>query len=69
MPILGLLLGPGLATTLGHAAHRIGAALLIATGLYAVIQAIRSPARHDDPASAAVQHESTAAVPKPGHLR
>ena len=43
MPILGLLLGRSLARTLGHAAHWIGAALLIATGLYAVVRAIRSP--------------------------
>jgi len=41
MPILGLLLGRSLANTLGHAAHWIGAALLIATGIYAVMQAIR----------------------------
>jgi manganese efflux pump family protein len=43
MPVLGLLLGRSLASTLGHGAHWIGAVLLIATGLYAVIQAIRSP--------------------------
>jgi putative Mn2+ efflux pump MntP len=53
MPILGLVLGRSLATTLGHAAHWIGAALLIATGGYAVIQAIRRPASHDDQATAA----------------
>jgi len=41
MPILGLLLGHSLAHTLGHAAHRIGAALLVATGLYALIQSVR----------------------------
>jgi len=52
MPILGLVLGRSLATTLGHAAHWIGAGLLIATGGYAVIQAIRSPARRDDQARA-----------------
>ena len=40
MPILGLLLGRSLATEVGHAARWIGAALLIATGLYAAIQAI-----------------------------
>jgi putative Mn2+ efflux pump MntP len=39
MPILGLLLGHGLAHALGHAARWIGAALLIATGCYAVLQA------------------------------
>jgi len=38
MPILGLLLGRRLANALGHAAHWIGAALLIATGIYAVVQ-------------------------------
>jgi putative Mn2+ efflux pump MntP len=43
MPILGLLLGRSLASTLGHAAHWIGAALLIATGLYALVQAVCSP--------------------------
>ncbi len=41
MPILGLLLGHRLAGTLGHAAHWIGAALLIAVGGYALIQAVR----------------------------
>jgi manganese efflux pump family protein len=41
MPILGLLLGRSLANALGHAAHWIGAALLIATGIYAVVQAVR----------------------------
>ena len=47
MPILGLLLGRSLATTFGHAAHWIGAALLIATGGYTIIQALRSPASRD----------------------
>jgi manganese efflux pump family protein len=52
MPILGLLLGSSLAGTLGHAAHWIGAALLVATGLYAVVQAIRSHRRQDEKAAA-----------------
>jgi manganese efflux pump family protein len=59
MPILGLLLGRSLANTLGHAAHWIGAALLIATGIYAVVQAIRG------------QHGTTRAAPagqRPGRL-
>jgi putative Mn2+ efflux pump MntP len=47
MPILGLLLGRALAGALGRAAHWIGAALLITTGLYAVVQAIRSPGSKD----------------------
>jgi manganese efflux pump family protein len=41
MPILGLLAGRGLAATLGQAAHWVGAGLLIATGGYALVQAIR----------------------------
>jgi putative Mn2+ efflux pump MntP len=41
MPLLGLLLGHGVARTLGHSARWIGAALLIATGLDALIQALR----------------------------
>jgi manganese efflux pump family protein len=45
MPLVGLLLGHILAHTLGGAAHWIGAALLIATGGYAVLQAIRGQAR------------------------
>jgi manganese efflux pump family protein len=48
MPILGLLLGRSLANALGQAAHWIGAALLVATGLYAVVQAIRSSHRQQD---------------------
>jgi len=57
MPILVLVLGRSLATTLGHAAHWMGAALLLATGGYAVIQAIGGPARHDgqEPATPAGQ--------------
>lgn len=59
MPILGLLGGRSLATALGHATHWIGAALLIATGLYAVIQALRSPASHDGQAPAAPAGQRT----------
>lgn len=44
MPILGLALGHGLASTLGHAARWVGAGLLIATGAYGLIQAIRADA-------------------------
>ena len=56
MPLLGLLLGHSLAHTLGDAAHWIGAALLIATGIYAVAQAIRSQAsKHDKPPAEAAR--------------
>jgi manganese efflux pump family protein len=47
MPILGLLLGRSLARSLGHAAHWVGGGLLIATGVYAVVQAARSPHRQE----------------------
>jgi putative Mn2+ efflux pump MntP len=50
MPILGLLLGHSLAGALGHAARWIGAGLLIATGLYALIQAARSSGSDDSAA-------------------
>jgi putative Mn2+ efflux pump MntP len=43
MPVLGLLLGHGFASALGQAAHWIGAALLIATGTYGLIQAAHRP--------------------------
>jgi len=59
MPILGLLLGRSLASALGHAAHWIGAALLIATGLYAVIQVVRSPHRRQDQDPAAPAGQRT----------
>jgi putative Mn2+ efflux pump MntP len=53
MPLLGLLLGHGLAGVLGHSARWIGAALLIATGLYALVKAFR---RHSgDTTGAAAQ--------------
>jgi manganese efflux pump family protein len=59
MPLLGLLLGHSLAHTLGSAAHWIGAALLIATGCYAVLQAIRSNAsKHHNPSAEAAQQQT-----------
>ena len=48
MPVLGLLLGRSLVGTLGNATHWTGAALLIATGSYAVIQSLRSRGQSDD---------------------
>jgi putative Mn2+ efflux pump MntP len=41
MPIVGLIVGQQVAGTLGEAARWIGAGLLIAVGLYAIIAAIR----------------------------
>ena len=48
-----LLLGRGLASALGPAAHWTGAGLLIATGLYALIQAARDSGGHAEAALAA----------------
>jgi manganese efflux pump family protein len=50
MPIAGLALGRGLAKTLGGTAHWIGAGLLIATGAWALVQAIRADP-HPGPAA------------------
>jgi putative Mn2+ efflux pump MntP len=44
MPVLGLALGHGLASTLGHTARWAGAGLLIATGAYGLMQARRAAA-------------------------
>jgi putative Mn2+ efflux pump MntP len=44
MPIAGLALGQGLAGALGGAARWVSASLLIATGTWAVLQALRSRA-------------------------
>jgi manganese efflux pump family protein len=52
MPILGLALGQSLARPLGHTAPWIGAGVLIATGGYALTQALRS-----DPAASAPDPE------------
>jgi manganese efflux pump family protein len=51
VPVLGVLLGHGLAGDIGHATRWTGAALLIATGGYALAQAARSR-RDDRPATA-----------------
>jgi putative Mn2+ efflux pump MntP len=59
MPIIGLLLGHSLASTLGHAAHWIGAGLLIATGLYALVPASRTSRKGPDHAQAAPVGQAT----------
>jgi manganese efflux pump family protein len=51
VPILGVLLGHGLAGDLGHAARWTGAALLIGTGGYTLAQAARER-RHENPSPA-----------------
>jgi putative Mn2+ efflux pump MntP len=55
MPILGLALGRGLASTLGSGAHWIGGVLLIATGLYGLVQTLRGGDGEDDTVGAAGQ--------------
>jgi manganese efflux pump family protein len=63
-PILGVLLGSGLSATLGHAAHWIGAAVLIATGLYGVAQAVRDQAARDQASRDQHNRAGGAAAPK-----
>ena len=55
MPIVGLALGHGLANDLGSAAHWIGAGLLIATGVVALWQALRSKSEEEHAAESARQ--------------
>jgi manganese efflux pump family protein len=55
MPVLGLALGRSLAHALGGAARWIAAALLAATGLYALIQGMRD--RPEDASTAAGQRQ------------
>ncbi|MGH3191952.1 MAG: manganese efflux pump MntP family protein [Streptosporangiaceae bacterium] len=62
MPVIGLLLGRGLAAELGRATQWTGAALLIITGLYQTIQAARS---HTGPAD---EGPASAALPGTGRL-
>ena len=45
MPIVGLVVGAGVASGIGHLARWIGAAVLIGIGLVTVIQAWRQPAQ------------------------
>jgi manganese efflux pump family protein len=52
MPVLGVLLGHGLAADLGRAARWTGAVVLIVTGCYALMQAARGHGRGARPASA-----------------
>ena len=51
MPVAGLVLGQSLAGPLGHSAHWAGAALLIATGAYGLIQARRADPAENQPPS------------------
>lgn len=44
MPVLGLVAGRSLAVALGHEARWIGGAVLIMTGAYSVVQAVRGEA-------------------------
>jgi manganese efflux pump family protein len=58
MPVIGLLLGRGLAGALGGATRWTGAGLLIATGAYTVIQSLRSRGQDGD-GQQAVDGQST----------
>jgi manganese efflux pump family protein len=54
MPIVGLLLGHGLASTLGRQTKWLAAALLVAVGIYSIVQVVRNPgtakeSRSDEP--------------------
>jgi manganese efflux pump family protein len=62
MPIIGLLLGHGLAGALGRAAPWIGAGLLIATGLYALVQARGGAGREADAGQAGTSQAGTSQV-------
>lgn len=55
MPIVGLLIGRGLAGALGAVAHWIGGALLVITGAYGLWQTLRDGDDEDDTASVAGQ--------------
>jgi len=52
MPVLGLILGARVATSLGSGARWIGAGLLIAVGLYALVSATQSGPAQSRPDSA-----------------
>jgi putative Mn2+ efflux pump MntP len=43
MPLIGLIIGRGFARHLGSATNQIGAALLVAVGVYTIIAGIREP--------------------------
>jgi putative Mn2+ efflux pump MntP len=60
MPIVGLVIGAGFATGIGHAARWIGAAVLIGIGVVTVIQAWRQPAAAPDGAAQPrLQHQDS----------
>lgn len=57
MPIIGLAIGRSLASTLGAAAHWIGATLLIATGAYGLWQSLRAEGEEDEAEAEAVARQ------------
>jgi len=59
MPIVGLVIGAGVASGIGHLARWIGAAVLIGIGVVTVIQAWRQPAQAGgDPARPGQPHRT-----------
>jgi manganese efflux pump family protein len=66
MPIVGLVVGAGFASSIGHASRWIGAAVLIGIGLVTVVQAWRQPrTANRDPAERGAADR--AAHPGPPH--
>jgi hypothetical protein len=66
MPMLGLLLGHGLAAALGHATRWIGAGLLIATGIYALGRRCVAPTASTPLTSPRLRASAPAGCSSPG---
>jgi putative Mn2+ efflux pump MntP len=64
MPLLGLALGHGVASSLGHAAHWLGGAILVAIGCYGLVQAWRTLRHEGGPASARSPASASAPAPE-----
>ena len=67
MPIVGLVVGAGVASGIGHAARWIGAVVLIIIGLVTVIQALRRPAEPGPAEPGAAEPGPGASAPGPSH--
>ena len=65
MPVLGLALGRGLATSLGHDAHWAGGGLLLATGAYGLVQGLRPRPEAAGPPLASSRNSAACSSPGP----